>query len=48
MHAKNSFVIMFLAPNFHIEKTSIVSKFITFLCLCNFVDMMQSMNGIVC
>ena len=36
---------MILAPNFHIEVTSIVTEFITLLRLYDFVDMMQSMNG---
>ena len=38
---------MFLDTNFHIETTSIVLKLITVLRFYNFIDMMQSMNGIV-
>ena len=38
----------FLSPDFHIEITSIVTKIITLIRLYNSVDMMQSMNGVVC
>ena len=37
---KNYFVKCFLARNFHIEITSIVTEFITLLRLNNIVDMM--------
>ena len=49
VHAKKLFCKKFFgARNFHIEIVSIVTEFITLLRLYNFVDMMQSMNGIVC
>ena len=39
---------VFWQQNFHIEITGIVAEFITLKLLHNFVNMMQSMNGIVC
>ena len=45
---KNYFVKKKFKTNFHIEIASVVMEFITLLRLYNFVDMMQSMNGIVC
>ena len=48
VHAKNYFFNMFLVPYFHLEITSIITKFIILLRLYNYVDMMQSMNGIAC
>ena len=49
VHAEKIFCkIFFWATHFHIEIASIVTEFITLLRLYNFVDMMQSMNGIFC
>ena len=45
---KNYFVKCFGATNFHIGIINIFKEFITLLRLNNFVDMMQSMNAIVC
>ena len=44
---KNCFVKMFFGRIFHIYLTGIVKEIITELRLFNFVDMLQSMNGIV-
>ena len=45
---KNYFVKCFWFPNFHSGITSNVTEFITLLRLYNSVDMIQSMNDIVC
>ena len=47
VRAKTLFCPKKCNTNFYIEITSIVSEFITVLCLFGFVDMMQSMNGVV-
>ena len=39
---------VFWAQNVHIEIASIVTEFIMLQRLYNFLDTMQSMNGIVC
>ena len=44
---KNYFIIIFLSSYLSYLK-KIVREFIIFLRLYNFVDIMQSMNGIVC